>query len=150
MASVGLPDEVVVLARSLGTSRTRERPDFGIYLCGRRARRRAARTWTSTWRAVWLDWPPLGVPRDSAAAVTALIEAHTRAARGERVEIACGSGRSRTATALAALAVRAGMEPDLAIRWVRTAYPPAKLMLPAQRRWVATVAPELNAGPPVR
>ena len=67
MASVGLPDGVVVNARSLrGATAAATSPTYGVYLCARRARRRRARGWTGTWRATWLDWPPLGVPRDSA------------------------------------------------------------------------------------
>jgi protein-tyrosine phosphatase len=144
MASVGLPDGVLVNARSFGSPRPREQPEFGLYLCARRARRRRARQWTGTWRATWLDWPPLGVPRDSAAAVDALREAHQRAARGERVEIACGSGRSRTGTALAALAVRAGLEADEAVRWVKGNYSPGSMITRQQRQWLVTVAPALR------
>lgn len=136
MASVGLPDGVVVQARALTGPRQRRQPTFGVYLCGRRSRGRVARTWTGTWRAVWLDWPALGVPADSSAAVAALVEAHLRAARGELVEIACGSGRSRTGTALAALAVCSGLDVDEAVAWVRTAYPPARLITGRQRRWL--------------
>ncbi len=144
MASVGLPDGVMVTARSFGSPRTRLPPDYGVYLCARRARRRHARAWTGTWRARWLDWPPLGVPRDSAAAVDALREAHQRAARGERVEIACGSGRSRTGTALAALAVRTGLEADEAVTWVRNNYPPASIITRRQRQWLTSVTPALR------
>ncbi len=121
MASVALPDGVAVQARALGGARQRQQPTFGVYLCGRRSRRRVARGWTGTWRAIWLDWPPLGLPVDSSAAVAALVEAHVRAARGEPVEIACTSGRSRTGTALAALAVRAGL--DATRRWPGCARP---------------------------
>ena len=146
MTSVGLPDGVVVNARSFGSPRPREQPDYGVYLCPRRARHRRARQWTGTWRAKWLDWPPLGVPRDSADAVGALREAHQRAACGERVEIACGSGRSRTGTALAALAVCAGLEAEAAITWVKRNYPPASLITRGQRRWLTSVTPALQRG----
>jgi hypothetical protein len=145
MASVGLPDGVVVNARSLGSPRLREQPDYGVYLCARRARHRRARAWTGTWRATWLDWPPLGVPHDSALAVAVLREAYLRAARGERVEIACGSGRSRTGTALAALAVCAGLDDKAAIDWVKRNYPPASLITRGQRRWLASVTPALRS-----
>jgi Protein-tyrosine phosphatase len=144
MASVGLPDGVLVNARSFGSSRPRQQPDFGVYLCAQRARHRHAREWTGTWRATWLDWPALGVPRDSAAAVDALREAHQRAVRGERVEIACGSGRSRTGTALAALAVRTGLEADEAVSWVKSNYSPASVITRRQRHWLASVAPALR------
>lgn len=144
MASVGLPDDIVVNARALGSPRSRQMPDYGVYLCGRRARHRRAREWTGTWRATWLDWPPLGVPRDSANAVAALREAHLRAARGERVEIACGSGRSRTSTALAALAVCAGLDAETAVAWVKRTYPGARLITRGQRRWLVSVTPALR------
>jgi len=149
MASVGLPDGVLVTARSFGSPRTRLPPDYGVYLCARRARRRHARAWTGTWRARWLDWPPLGLPADSSATVAALVEAHVRAARGEQVEIACTSGRSRTGTALAALAVRAGLDTDEAVAWVRAAYPPARIVTRRQRRWLAESAAELRRAVPV-
>jgi Protein-tyrosine phosphatase len=144
MAPVALPDDVEVNARSLGSPRAREQPDYGVYLCAQRVRHRRARDWTGTWRATWLDWPPLGVPRDSAAAVAALVEAHQRAARGERVEIACGSGRSRTGTALAALAVCAGLEAEASIAWVKRSYPPARLITRGQRRWLTAATPALR------
>jgi Protein-tyrosine phosphatase len=144
MAPVSLPDDVVVIARSFGSPRAREQPEYGVYLCARRVRHRRARGWTGTWRASWLDWPPLGVPRDSAAAVAALVEAHQRAARGERVEIVCGSGRSRTGTALAALAVCAGLEAEAAVAWVKRNYPPASLITPGQRRWLTAATPALQ------
>jgi Protein-tyrosine phosphatase len=144
MTAVSLPDGVLVNARSLGSPRPRPQPDYGVYLCARRARRRRARQWTGTWRTRWLDWPPLGVPRDSASAVDALREAYRRAARGERVEVACGSGRSRTSTALAALAVCTGLEADAAISWVKQSYPPARLFTRGQRRWLDSVAPALH------
>lgn len=146
MAEVGLPDDVVVHARSLGSARMREQPEFGVYLCGPRARRRASHDWTGTWRATWLDWPPLGVPRDSDEAVAVLVEAHARASAGARVEVACTSGRSRTGTALAALAVCAGLEADAAIAWIRRGYPPARLLTPGQKRWLRTVTPRLRGG----
>jgi hypothetical protein len=145
MAEVGLPGDVVVHARSLRAPRTRERPDFGVYLCGRRGRGRATRGWTGTWRMVWLDWPAFGVPRDTGAAVAALVEAHRRARAGELVEVACGSGRSRTGTALAALAVCGGLDADAAVAWVRAGYPPAKMITPGQRRWLRTVSGALQA-----
>jgi Protein-tyrosine phosphatase len=144
MTSVGLPDGVVVNARSFGSPRLRAQPDYGVYLCARRMRHRLARDWTGTWRAKWLDWPPLGVPQDSAVAVAVLREAHQRAARGERIEIACGSGRSRTGTALAALAVCAGLESEAAIDWVKRNYPPARLITRGQRRWLTSVTPALQ------
>jgi hypothetical protein len=146
MATVRLPDDVTVHARSLGERPARDRPEFGVYLCGRRARRRIARGWMGTWRSVWLDWPPLRVPRDRDAAVAALVEAHRRAARGEAVEVACGSGRTRTGTALAALAICAGLDANAAADWARRTYPPARLMTRGQRRWLAAAAPALQAG----
>ena len=65
------------------------------------------------------------------------------------VEIACTSGRSRTGTALAALAVRAGLETDEAVAWVRADYPPARIVTRRQRRWLAESAAELRRAVPV-
>jgi protein-tyrosine phosphatase len=81
--------------------------------------------------------------------VAALVEAHVRAARGEQVEIACTSGRSRTGTALAALAVRAGLDTDEAVAWVRAAYPPARIVTRRQRRWLGEWTTELRRAVPV-
>ncbi|MGZ4617003.1 MAG: protein-tyrosine phosphatase family protein [Actinomycetes bacterium] len=145
MTTVGLPGNVVVNARAMGSTRMRKQPDFGVYLCSRRSRRRVARDWTGTWRSAWLDWPPLGIPRDSPAAVAALSEAHDRAACGELVEIAGSSGRSRTGAALAALVVRGGLDADAAVSWVKQEYPRARFITPGQRHWLVGVTAELQA-----
>lgn len=102
-------------------------PDFGVYL---------GVTYAPTWDHEQLDWPDFRVPRDPVQAVRTLEGAYARARAGERVEVACAGGRGRTGTALAALAILAGTEPQLAVAWVRRHYDPRAVETPWQRRWV--------------
>ena len=84
-------------------------------------------------------WPDFWVPLDTTDALDALQEARTRAAAGERVEVACGGGVGRTGTALAGLAVLDGLTPEDAVRWVRVRYHPRAVETPWQRRWLRRV-----------
>ena len=72
-------------------------------------------------------------------AISALAEAYERSVR-ERVEIACGGGVGRTGTALAAIAVLAGVPGAEAVDWVRRRYNERAVETPWQRRWVLRVA----------
>jgi protein-tyrosine phosphatase len=87
------------------------------------------------WPHRWVRWPDFGTPRSTADALVALDEAYGRAA-SERVEVACGGGVGRTGTALAAVAVLAGVPRDEAVAWVREHYHPRAVETPWQRRWV--------------
>ena len=91
------------------------------------------------WPHRLVRWPDFWIPVDRADALDALHEAHRRASAGERVEVACGGGRGRTGTALAALAVLDGLPPADAVRWVREHYHPGAVETPWQRRWLRTV-----------
>ncbi len=71
-----------------------------------------------------------------AAARDALIEVWERAV-DQRVEVACGSGRGRTGTALACVAVLDGVPPGGAVAYVREHYDPRAVETPWQRRYVA-------------
>ncbi|WP_101832414.1 protein-tyrosine phosphatase family protein [Frankia canadensis] len=110
-------------------------PDLGLYLGGTRLRKRHDAL--LTWPHVWIDWPDFLLPRDPAAAASAIRDLHARAGAGERVELACGGGVGRTGTVLACLAVLDGHAPADAVAWARSAHHPRAVETPWQRRWVA-------------
>lgn len=111
--AVVLPDGTTVWATSWTNEYEREQPpDFGIYLDER---------WQPPWAHEHVDWPDFGVPADDAAATAALAAALERARRGETVELGCLGAHGRTGTALARLAVLAGLDGD-PVEWVRTTY----------------------------
>jgi hypothetical protein len=103
-------------------------PEFGVYLLGRDPGR-------MPWERRWVRWRDVGTPASTDEALAALAEAHRRA-RSERVEIACGGGVGRTGTALAAIAVQAGIPPHEAVAWVRSRYHRRAVETPWQRRWI--------------
>lgn len=107
-------------------------PEFGVYLLSRKPP-------DVDWPSRWLHWPDFWLPSDSAAAFFVLHEAWERAAT-ERVEIACGSGRGRTGTALACLAVLDGVPVRQAVAYVREHYDPRAVETPWQRRYVERFA----------
>jgi protein-tyrosine phosphatase len=87
------------------------------------------------WSHRWVRWPDFRTPADTDDALSALEDAYMRAAT-ERVEIACAGGVGRTGTALAAIAVLAGVPPAEAVPWVRRRYDSRAAETPWQRRWV--------------
>lgn len=103
------------------------------------------------WPVCWVRWPDFRSPTDTARALDALREAHARAPT-ERVEVSCRGGVGRTGTALAALAVLAGLPSGEAVAWVRDHHHPRAVETPLQRRWLRRVAPTLGPGlsPPGR
>jgi Protein-tyrosine phosphatase len=103
-------------------------PEFGLYLLGKDPGPLA-------WEHRWVRWPDFRTPASTPDARAALEDAHRRAA-DQRVEVACGGGVGRTGTALAALAVLAGVPAGEAVAWVRRAYDPRAVETPWQRRWV--------------
>ena len=134
--SIELPDGSVIRGRGLRNPMPAgPRPEYGLYLgsSSLRARNDAALTWPHD----WLDWPDFRLPRDRAAAITAITALHQRALAGERVEVACAGGIGRTGTALACLAVLAGVPGPEAVDWVRAHYQRRAVETPWQRRWVA-------------
>ncbi|MGW7284331.1 protein-tyrosine phosphatase family protein [Streptomyces sp. NPDC054847] len=104
------------------------RPEFGVYLLGRRPP-------VTDWEASWIRWPDFRLPADRAQARQLLERAWARAAT-ERVEIACGGGRGRTGTALACLAVLDGVPAEDAVVYVREHYHRGAVETPWQRRYV--------------
>ena len=103
-------------------------PDFAIYLLGERPA-------PVDWDTRWVRWPDFRLPRDRRDAADALREAWHRA-EAERVEIACWSGRGRTGTALACVAVLDGVPAHEAVAFVRQHYDPRAVETPWQRRYV--------------
>jgi protein-tyrosine phosphatase len=87
------------------------------------------------WETSWVQWRDFRLPRNRAAAVAALTDAYLRASR-ERVEIACRGGRGRTGTALACIAVMAGVPAAEAVDYVRDRYDRRAVETPLQRRFV--------------
>ena len=87
------------------------------------------------WDHRWVRWPDFRTPASTSDAIATLVEAYERSAT-ERIEIACGGGFGRTGTALAAIAVLAGVPRDDAVAWVRGRYDPRAVDTPWQRRWV--------------
>lgn len=103
-------------------------PDLGVYLLARDPG-------PFDWEHRWVRWPDFRTPASTSGAIAALAEAYERSAT-ERVEIACGGGIGRTGTALAAIAVLAGVGRHDAVAWVRDRYHPRAVETPWQRRWV--------------
>lgn len=113
---VTFADGTTVIAVSFGGDDPYARdhaPDFGLYLDER---------WSPPWPHDHLDWPDFGVPEDRRAVIESLTALLDRARAGERVEVGCYGGHGRTGTALAAIAVLCGADPDDAVAWVRATY----------------------------
>ena len=86
----------------------------------------------------WIKWRDFRAPSDQDAAAHVLRSAHVRA-RAERVVVACAGGVGRTGTALAAMAVLEGLEPDAAVAWVRRTYHRRAAEVPWQRAFLRRV-----------
>lgn len=104
-------------------------PQFGVYLFGRDPG-------PFEWEHRWIRWRDFRTPASTEDALVVLTEAYERAAH-ERVEVACRGGSGRTGTALAAIAVLAGVPASDAVAWIRERYDPHAVETPWQRRWVA-------------
>jgi protein-tyrosine phosphatase len=129
---VTLPSGRLVRGRALrdGPVGDDDQPDFGLYL--------TARPHTESWTSKWIAWPDFRLPGATSDAISALREAYDRSST-ERVEVACGGGTGRTGTALAIIARLDGVTADDAVAWVRSAYRPAAVETPWQRRFARTV-----------
>jgi protein-tyrosine phosphatase len=106
-------------------------PEFAVYLLARDPG-------PFDWPHRWVRWPDFRTPASTPDAIAALEEAYERSA-AERVEIGCGSGVGRSGTALAGIAVLAGVPSGEAVRWVRRRYKTRAAETPWQRRWVRKV-----------
>ncbi|MFT2014692.1 protein-tyrosine phosphatase family protein [Streptomyces sp. 796.1] len=110
-----------------------QRPEFGLYLQGRRPPQ-------TEWEARWVRWPDFWLPTDRVDFAASLREAWRRA-ETERVEVACGGGVGRTGTALACLAILDGVPSGEAVAYVRRHYAPRAVETPWQARFVARFKP---------
>jgi Protein-tyrosine phosphatase len=106
-------------------------PQFAVYLLARDPG-------PFDWEHCWVRWPDFRTPASTNDAICALQEAYERSAT-QRVEIACGGGVGRTGTALAGIAVLAGVPRAEAVAWVRRRYHKRAAETPWQRRWVLEV-----------
>jgi protein-tyrosine phosphatase len=108
-------------------------PEEGLYLGTARLRRRHDRT--LTWPHAWIDWPDFLVPRNPEYAVERIQDLYEQAKAGRLVEVACNGGIGRTGTAIACMAMLAGLQPAEAISWTRANFHHRAIETPFQRRW---------------
>jgi protein-tyrosine phosphatase len=122
------PDGTVIRALAL-SQRREDHPDrdYGLYFDPK---------WRPTWEADLVDWEDFGLPEDFEAATEQIRQAFLCARRGERVEIGCIGGLGPTGTALACMAVLAGVPADQAVTWVRANDNRHAVENPAQAQWV--------------
>jgi hypothetical protein len=129
-----LPDGTEVTAVSFDPDdpyAREETPNYGLYLDPR---------WQPPWPHGHVSWPDFGGPDDAGALLTALASLLERARGGERVELGCVGGHGRTGTALACLAILAGLPLDRAVTWVRARYCSEAIETAAQERFVASIS----------
>jgi len=131
MAIVVFPDGTRVRASPLA-ERREDDPErtFGLYLDAH---------WAPTWPAALVDWPDFGVPANPDVAADQIADAFRRAQDG-LVEVGCIGGKGRTGTALACMAVLAGVPGEDAVAWVRDVYRPEAVETAEQEAWVAWFA----------
>jgi len=135
MDAVRLPDGSWVRGRGLRHPMPEgPDPEWGLYLGSDRLRRRHDAS--LTWPHAWVEWPDLLVPRDRDQAIAQLRDLHEQARGGRRVEVACNGGIGRTGTAIACMAILAGLPPEEAVAWTRANYHRRAIETPWQRRWV--------------
>jgi protein-tyrosine phosphatase len=139
---VHLPDDTVVLAQGrldlVPSDRPRD-PDVALYL---------DRRWDDDPDVIWpnriIGWEDFGLPAHEPEFFAAIVDLHRRAQAGELVEVACFGGVGRTGTALACLAVLAGVPLSDAVTWVRTHYHPSAVETAEQEQLIARFAGNLN------
>jgi hypothetical protein len=132
-APVRLPDGTEIAAVSFDPADPYARanpPDYGVYFDER---------WAPDWAHEHVPWPDFGVPSDAGQLLTVLAAALDRALAGERVEIGCIGGHGRTGTALACLAVLAGLPAREAAGWVREHYCTAAIETAEQEEFVRSL-----------
>lgn len=99
---------------------------------------RAARLAEAEWQ---LDVPDFGLPDEAAlrAVLTRMLEA-MRAAPDGAYHIGCKAGLGRTGTAMACLAIMAGVVQGDPVAWLRAAYNPEAIETPEQEDFVRRFA----------
>jgi protein-tyrosine phosphatase len=99
---------------------------------------RAARVAEAAWQ---LDVPDFGLPDEAAlrAVLTRMLEA-MRAAPDGAYHIGCKAGLGRTGTAMACLAIMAGVVEGDPVAWLRAAYNPEAIETPEQEDFVRRFA----------
>lgn len=116
-------------------------PELAVHLSGVRPPK-------TPWPRVWIRWPDFSLPLSTEDALHTLSAAH-EAAMTVRVEIGCRSGIGRTGTAVAAMAVLAGLPSEEAVAWARKHHHPRAVETPWQRRWIEKVVPRvIEQAPP--
>jgi len=136
--SIQLPDGSWVRGRGLRSpAAPGPDPTFGLYL---------GVDYQPPWEHRQIAWPDFWLPREPRVAARQLRGAHEHALGGGRLEIGCAGGRGRTGTALAALAILAGVDPEHAVSWTRQHYDDHAVETPWQRRWVRRFPSLLSAG----
>ena len=131
---VAFPGGAVVTAVTFLGAKAYERdvaPRFGLYLDER---------WEPPWDHAKVDWPDFGLPADAAALRVALQDLLDRAKGDAPVEVGCLGGHGRTGTALACLAVLAGIPAADAVEWVRSNYCPRAVETDDQEAFVRAFA----------
>ncbi|MDQ6772374.1 MAG: protein phosphatase [Candidatus Dormibacteraeota bacterium] len=105
-------------------------PDFAVYM-------QSVEPARVPWEMRWVCWPDFLLPTDPIDARDAFEQAWRRT-ESERVELVCWSGRGRTGTALACVAVLDGVPGDQAVAYVRQYYDARAAETPWQRRYVSS------------
>ena len=125
---VTFPDGTTVTACAIADRRAASADrDIGLYLDP---------AWDPDWEAEVIDWPDFGVPEDGPAAARQILSAFNAARSGLNLEVGCLGGLGRTGTALACMAILAGVATTDAVSWVRTEYDIRAVETPGQEAWV--------------
>ena len=125
---VEFPDGTIVYASSQHKRNHDEpAPDLGVYLDW---------SWQPMGVAYYIDWRDYGLPTTWVGAGKTIIDAFEKAREGLWVEVGCIGGHGRTGTALAAMAVLAGVPADEAVEWVQENYCKEAVETAQQEWWV--------------
>ena len=130
--------EVTVYASSQHTRKYDDpAPDFGLYL---------DTIWKPACLAYQVEWQDYGLPEYLDVAARAIIDVYNKASQGLWVEVGCIGGHGRTGTALACMAVLAGMPPKEAIGHVRGTYCGKAIESKSQEWFVEWFSIYINGG----
>lgn len=132
------PDGTTVYASSKHNRKPDEpAPDFGMYLDG---------SWKPACPAYMVTWIDYGLPVYHEAAAKAIIDTYNKAREGMWVEVGCIGGHGRTGTALACMAVLAGLSPKAAVKFVRNKYCDHAVEAKAQEWYIEWFAAYVHGG----